>query len=688
MTKRREQKPGYGKILDAWTPPEDAGEPVGCVATSFTFSPALFEEECLSRFLQLDSDAIEDGAAYLVEREEKLSQLVCAAALVDQHHARGVRSLRWDFLPARLPSRCILHAKVALLLWSRYARVIVASANLTEDGYRRNHEVFGVLDYFADSEMPLTVLDDILDFLREAAEYAVAPDRRASPAVDRWRAFLERARTDARRWGMNEAPRLHAKPRVFPVITGPARENAFSRLRTLWPSKNPPNFAAVISPFFDPVGAVNPPARELWRLLRQRGDATLEFNLTTEEVPGERALMLHAPESLLTSQPAGRAGTRTIIRRLRLEEGRPLHAKKLWLENDSFLLLMMGSSNFTSAGLGLGETKNLEANLAYAVSLQNEDDVRALENAWLPVEDVPDNIELRWQPLIDDDQDSADDSLRGLPIEFDEATFGSDEAQRGFIQLTFIGAPPAGWMLHVEDEREVFLKEDDWVVKGAPPQLRIAWDRERPPSGFCVKWGDATCFAWWPVNVCDGAALPPPAELKDLPLDVLIEVLTSARPLHQALQRWLRRRQESKQDGTVVALDSHKRVDTSGFLLQRTRRVSDALRALRQRLERPAVSKQALAWRLRGPVGALALAQAIGREARSEEERCFLLTELCLELNRIQPRTAPGSLSAEQVRTALAELAKEIRRTISPETLNGLPALAGYVRKALGEDLP
>jgi hypothetical protein len=107
--------------------------------------------------------------------------------------------------------------------------------------------------------------------------------------------------------------------------------------------------------------------------------------------------------------------------------------------------------------------------------------------------------------------------------------------------------------------------------------------------------------------------------------EVLIEILTSARPLHQALQRRLQRKQDRQQHEEVPALDPHKRVDTSGFLLQRTRRVSDALRALRQRLERPVVSEQALAWRLRGPVGVLALAQAIGNEAHTDEERCYLL---------------------------------------------------------------
>ncbi len=686
MKKARDQKPGYGKILDAWAPPEDAGEPVGCVATSFTFSPVLFEEECLSRFLQIESDASEDGPAYLVEREEKLSQLECAAALVDQHHARGVRSLRWDLLPARLP-RGILHAKVAMLLWSRRARFIVASANLSDDGYRRNHEVFGALDYFDGSAAPLTALDDILDFLREAARYTVVSASHTSPAVGRWEAFLDRVVADTRNWGASEISRSLAKPRVFVVATSPEREGAFSQLKKQWPGSSPPDIAAVVSPFFDPPGAVNAPARELWSLLRQRGEATVEFHLTAEEVPGEQAIFLQAPESLLTAQPAYRASAETVIQRLKLEEGRPLHAKSLWLENDSVALSLMGSSNFTSAGLGLGETKNLEVNLAYAVSWQNKEAADALRDARLPVEEIPDDIEWRWQPGPDEGEDSADALFVTLPAAFGEANFGGDELQRGFVQFTFNAAPPAGWILCVEDEREAFLTEAEWIAKERPMRLCVAWSRDRAPSGFRVSWAGLEGAAWWPVNVLNGAALPPPAELKDLPLEVLIEILTSARPLHQALQRWLRRLQERKQNEAAVALDPHKRVDTSGFLLQRTRRVSDALRALRQRLERPVVSKQALNWRLRGPVGALALAQAIGKEARSEEERCFLLTELCLELSGVRPHTAPGSLSAARIRSALGELTKEIRATISTEALAGLPSLAAYAQAAFEEVL-
>ncbi|MEA3366070.1 MAG: hypothetical protein U9Q79_10570, partial [Candidatus Hydrogenedentes bacterium] len=139
---KKDKKAGFGKLLDAWVPPKDAGLPIGCIATSFTFSSSFFEEECLSRFLSLETDPTEDGPLYLIEREEKLAQLICACAVVDQHHCKGSRSLRWDLLPARMPGG-ILHAKIGLLIWSNLVRVLIASANLTEDGYRRNLEIFG-----------------------------------------------------------------------------------------------------------------------------------------------------------------------------------------------------------------------------------------------------------------------------------------------------------------------------------------------------------------------------------------------------------------------------------------------------------------------------------------------------------------------------------------------------------------
>jgi hypothetical protein len=687
MSKSKEQKPGYGKILDAWVPSEDAGEPVGCVATSFTFSPVLFEEECLGRFLQLETNANEDGPFYLVEREEKLAQLSCAAALVDQHHARGTRSLRWDLLPARLPDK-ILHAKVSLLLWSSLARLIVTSANLTEDGYRRNHEIFGILDYFEGSGNPLVVLDEIIEFLREAVRYADTLEGTISPATDRWNKFLDHVEAITRQWGLSETTRGLKNGRVFAVITGPGRLSAFDQLKDKWPDTSPPDAAFVVSPFFDPdpPEAQNAPSRELWSLLKKRGEASIEFQVTAEEMPGDKAILLHAPESLNCSQPPNRDQIHTDWKQIVLEEGRPLHAKCLWLKNDNIALHMMGSSNFTSAGLGIGEKKNLEVNLAYSVRQSNKRIFDALFHAWLPEKEISEDLEKKWLPNRDEGEDSALSGLLILPKAFNHACYGHDEQKQGFIEFTFSKSPPSGWALFPENDDKRFLTESFWKEQGSPILMRLQWQLEHPPSGFKVCWNDSGGRAWWPVNVLTSGDLPPPDELKNLPLDVLIEILTSAKPLHQAMRRWLRQQRDKSSHTDALSLDPHKRVDTSSFLLQRMRRVSDALQAIRQRLEHPFVSEQSIIWRLKGPVGVMALAQAIGKEAHSEQERYFLLTELCLELNRVKPQTISGCiLSLNAIHKAIRDVIQKIRENISPDVMGDMPALADYIKSALEE---
>lgn len=185
--KKSASEPGFAKLLDAWNPPTDSGAPVGCLATSFTFSPAFFEEECPCPFIQLESDPDEDGPVYVVEREEKMSQLMAAVALIDQHHCRGSRSLRWDLLSARL-SPGILHSKVSFLYWTNRIRIIIASANLTTVA-GRNQEVFGTLDFYPGSDSPISCLLDTIAFLRETVLRADSSETPVA-AQQRWKRLL------------------------------------------------------------------------------------------------------------------------------------------------------------------------------------------------------------------------------------------------------------------------------------------------------------------------------------------------------------------------------------------------------------------------------------------------------------------------------------------------------------------
>jgi hypothetical protein len=637
----------------------------------------FFEEECLGRFVRLETDAAEDGAAFLVEREEKFSQLVCAAALVDQRHARGLRSLRWDLLAARL-SAGILHAKISVLLWTNAARIIVASANLTEDGYRRNHEVFGVLDYLPGGSAPLDVLRDLIAFLEDAVGYVDPKATTPDAAIARWQAFLKRVRAATHAWGVVEPPR-GSSPGIHAILTGPNRGSVFDGVKDAWRESTPPEKAWVISPFFDPPEAPNAPAQEIWKHLRQRGDASVCYVLKGEEIEGSERIRLLAPETLRW-KPANRP-VDVKFERLEIEPTRPLHAKSLWFEGAGWFLYVCGSSNFTSAGLGIGATRNMEANLAYAVNFNRDRDAtRACNDAWL--ESAPPAGEPMFIPVPDNGDDSATAGDPLLPVAFGSATFALEPDGKAWIDFTFHGTPPVGWQAFPEDDATAFLDETSWGDHGRSAVLRLPWASNRPPAGFRIVRPGVDGAAWWPVNVRDGASLPPPAELSDLPLEVLIEILTSAKPLHLALQRWLSRQRNTGAQGPELLIDPHERVDTSTFLLQRTRRVSWALDALRTRLERPAASGEALDWRLRGPVGVQAISRAIVKEARSAEERAFLLAELMLELARVRPSEIPGGLRSSEIKAQLNAMIAELRALLADETLPSDPTFRSYLKAA------
>ncbi len=662
--KKKDDKPGYGRLLDAWIAPDDGGDPVGAIATSFTFSPVFFEEECLARFLQLESDPTEDGPVYLIEREEKLAQLACAAALVDQHHCRGARSLRWDLISARLPAG-LQHAKVCLLYWSNLVRLIISSANVTEDGYRRNLEVFGVLDFRVGGEAPVSVLLETLSFLRMAGAYSTIAEG-PNPPLARWNGLLDRVARDCSQWGVTDEEARRAGVQVRPVFSGPGQKSVFASLTEIWPDGSPPDVGSVFSPFFDPPEAANAPARELWNLLRQRGEAAFELHVSGEEVPGEESLFLNAPESLLLAQPPNRPGVSTTFHRVIVPDGRSLHAKGIRLRNPRWNVYLIGSSNFTSAGTGLSRSPNLEANLVYIVDSRRIPAARRMLDATFPDSEAVDlEAGVIWKPLTGEGEDDVADELL-LPPCFGVATYDCDEHQKATIQLSIEGPPPPGWELFTDGDDQRFWGEPEWQALQSPRECVIEWKSERPPAGFLVRWQGSSSAAWWPVNVTAGEVLPPPEELKHLSLELLIEILSSARPLHRVLKGYLKRHHRSEADAGVAPLvDPHKRVDTSQFLLQRTRRMSWALNALRKRLERPVATIEFLRWRLRGPVGVTALAEALVREAVSEEEKAFLISELVLELFRTEPESGEGCIPPDVHRGEIRQVIPELRELIS-----------------------
>ena len=264
--------------------------------------------------------------------------------------------------------------------------------------------------------------------------------------------------------------------------------------------------------------------------------------------------------------------------------------------------------------------------------------------------------------------------------------------------MTFEGEPPARWRVHLPDDASALYDSEAWETEGQPVRAASKLSGCRPPSSLAVTWLDKKGVerrALWLVNVSDPDALPPPAELRDLSLETLLDVLTMARPLYESVARVLQRQaQAARREGELPReLDPHARVRTETFLLQRTRRVARALEQLRARLERPAYSHEALRWRLRGPVGPVALMRAIGsewsaaREGRSEGEAAFLFAEIALTLSRVALDDVPGALAPRVVREELRSVIEEIHETALARTGDALTDLRDYVVRAFAEAL-
>lgn len=683
MAKKKALQPGVGKLLDAWVPPDEAGDAIGCIATSFTFNAAFFEEECLGSFIGLETNPTDDGPAYLIEREDKLAKLACAAVLVDAHHCRGMRSLRWDLVPARLPG--IQHAKVTLLVWAGWVRLVIGSANLTEDGYRRNLEVFGVLDYFDGSEAPIDCLSQTLGFLRRAANYSRSSSGNITPAAQRWDDLIARVEKDCGNWGAAEDDLKRASVRVHPVFIEPNQGKAkscFAQLESLWPGSSPALSADVVSPFFDPPEAANQPASEIWELLRKRGEVSVGFHVTAEDCFDAASVdvgkvLLHAPESLTKSAPRDSATVEML--RVMPPDGRPLHAKGIWLEDDRWLIYQIGSSNFTSPGTGLGKRSNLEANLVYVIDGKRAAKSRKAADLAFPKSESVGEDEQRWKPLPSEDGEG-DLLQKTLPVCFGDAVFSIDSNAGPIVTLEFTSSQVPAFSIDAEGVKGAWFDSVRWAASGSPMRIELPWSLSRPPSGFDVRLESDTATSWWPVNAASPDALPPPDELKDLPLEVLLEILSSARPPHVTIRRFLKQQAKIDSAGNVTAVDPHKRVDTSGFLLQRTRRLSWALRTIRERVQRPAATVEMLRWRLLGPVGVLGLADAIIREAKSPDESNFLLAELTLELSRVKVQHMLGCIPPKQHREEIQKVIEALRTRVMHTNEGGPVNLNQYVQ--------
>jgi len=676
MSRRRRDpaEDGHGRLLDAWAAPDGAGGPIGCLSTTYTFSAPFFEEECLGRFLGMETQPDESGAAYLIEREEKLGE-VYAGIVVDRLHAAAdERSLAWDILPVRVGGGC-MHAKVTLLVWANAIRVIVGSANCTEAGYRSNLEIFSVLDFNDGGGDDRALLSDVIAFLGDLV--ALSP---AGPARDRAEPFLASVLVRAEGW---QPPTKAAGVEVRLVVgggIGGRPRQLLSTLRTeVWQDSRAPRTLEVVSPFFDLEPADM--AKAVGEVLAKRGEVSTTFYVATRK-DGDGTLHVQAPRALATAFPGAPFKA---VRLEDREEVRALHAKCLSIANDHSVAMMVGSSNFTSAGLGLGDgPANIEANLVYVVPIGSAGHT-ALGQAWPTSDDEAIDLDtVRFSPAFDEGAiGSVVDDVVSLPVGFVSCVYDGT----GLLFTLEPDGLPTIWQMRIGDD--VIDDAAAFAAAGRPSSRHLVWSG-RAPSVIDVTWTTTTeqqRTAALIVNVSSREVLPSAEALRNLSLESLLDILTMARPIHEAVER-ARLLRHTATTGPRDGLDELQRVKTDAFLLQRTRRFSRALEGLKSRLEQPICSDESLRRRLRGPVGPLVVAQKIQESGVSAGERAFQLTELVLLLRRLNPRPQTGTLPGDVVLAAASALATEIAGSIDGLRADIPKDLQHYVTKALAAGAP
>jgi hypothetical protein len=673
---KRNKSSNNGAMLELWRPPQGAGDAVGCLTTTYTFSPGIFDEQCLGRFLDIESDPNREDLAFLLERESRLGG-VYAGVMVDHTQAGVEHSLRWDVLPVRIFGGK-QHAKLSLLAWTRHVRIIVASANASEPGYRTNREVAACIDLTPENSRS-ALLADAIGFLGNLLSFVPGFSRRL-PEVLRAQAFLDQVIRHTEPWEKGREGKTIRQQLTFTLpAAGPdqaARSSLSEAMEACRRRGASPKEAWVASPFFDVDEGTNRAAAALCKAMARGVRRDMYFCVpASRDADKKAAPRLLAPKSLLTT-PADYGG-HAIVEILPDEDDdknpRIWHAKMLALHSDRYSALMVGSSNFTSAGLGIRANRNAEANLLTIVDrtdfAREEGQLKAV---WPAMDKVTDPHLAEWLGARPETEEEERDAAIPLPPGFISATFRAGDKRQIILRLDLKGLPTEWRVDACGQGGGKLLSAGNWVVLGRPSEAELDWSPIHPPEKLLVRWDLHEGFL--PINVEDSYKLPPPARLENMTADDMLWILAAADP-SAAFRSWAKRQQPDEtfdsdlDSATPIDLDPLRRHDLHATFLHRIGRRARILAQLRANLQRPVFGQQALEWRLRGLVGVESLADRfaaeLSRADRSADEGLLALADFLIVLREVDYQPSGAALSKPQFertfRSFVRDLAEKLR---------------------------
>jgi hypothetical protein len=657
------------RLLDGLTPGPECGRPVALLATTYEFDPQFFESELLPAILGLGAWNDRSWAGRIA-LENALASLDASCVLVDQRSYRGrPRSLRLEVRPAIGPSGELLHAKVLLAVYENAVRFQVASANLTQAGYRENREVALPTTAFADTPDAAGV---ILRALRTMPE-------RLAPW---WSESAERVRSLAEARLSQWVPT--AAGAAADILWSGGDEPVWRRFVDGWPSRDRVERISVVSPFWsheDDTG----PLTVLTRALRERGvlTADLRIDLYVEAEPAGSGVFRPRLPALGCVDPH-RLGARVFVHAVDplpredpahsdILKNRRLHAKVAVLHGTTGTLAYAGSGNFTRPGWGFGTRANVEC----GVMLRRPGP--SLAEALLP-------------------------PTTGTPVELSATTelpaVGKDDP---VAVPTFLTDARLEVVEHCADRLELVARTEPAKVAGSftladgSGAALIAGDASSPnllripltsdglkrllldPRLVVTWWGSAEP-AEYPINV----ALAARAELPVVPgggtpdermLLAYYQGRMSLAELYPPPPDW--QDEDSESFGAPALADS--RVDTSRIQSYRVREFVEALQGIRDDLKAASTGTEAsMRAALNGPISPVALARQVKQAAaggdRTATAAGFQLAEIALCLQQAADVAGPPAWSGhvavarETVESMLQTLTAEHPRELRSPT--------------------
>jgi hypothetical protein len=625
------------------------GDPLtGILATTFELQPDWLETDYLPTLFALG--AWDDRAhASRVALERRLAEVQSATLFQATDHFRGrPRSLRLEVVPVGRPGLGVLHAKVSLIVHESSIRLIVGSANLTENGYRRNREVAVSLSASARKPLQASLIRACLQPMPALFERWWTPgaQRLVSEALESLQEWAPGTSANADEW----------------FAWGGGEEPLWRSFLARWPKDEQVERISIVSPFWSENPA-NGPIEVLLQRLRGSGSLADGANLrlltearpdTLGKVipvlpPAYRALDLSTMGVHAAAQAVDPYASREETGGVDDARPRPLHAKVVLLEGRRISLAYFGSANFTRRGWAIGiqpQAANIEAGLIVRRNGKARETLTAL---------IPPTA----GPIVRLDGAAAsrlaipepDVPVRPWPWFIRHVMLVASTTQPGSQDLEVLAdadAVEGPWSLTLDGVEGT----EDLLLNGhqQAPQASGTWRIELTPDWHgrllrsqhvSVRWWASTEAVAFPINVADdardelplmpGSGLPGEHELLQYYQSrIAFEELFP--PLDSSLV-------DDPTDGSSREANSSA-VDTARIQSYQIREFVEALRGIQADLMRAVGTPAAMRMALLGSVSPVALAssvmEAVQRGTRTPTAAAFQMVEIlaCLAAAR------------------------------------------------------